>query len=143
MRRKNFELKAVPIMDADIYKTKLEKLNADYSKITGQSFSHTVRPIHSSEINFQGTITDKQLLLCQEYGGIAWAVIVFIKTSQSVHAVLLPLLDEHGADDKFFGFLKDKNQTIDVVLMNFDQAHFKLVRATKIIWPKNGILYPD
>ena len=38
--------------------------------------------------------------------GIAWTTSVFIKTSQSVQLYSLPLLDEHGADDKFFEFSK-------------------------------------
>jgi len=108
-----------------------------------QEFAHMARPIDSSEVNFQGTISDNQLLLCQKYGGIAWAVIVFVKTAHIANAVLLPFFDQPDSVVKFFNFLKDDNETIDVALMRFEQGHFELTRTTKIIWPKNGILYPD
>jgi len=108
-----------------------------------REFANMVRPVNSSEINFQGTITDKQLLLCQEYGGTAWAIVVFVKAAQSLHAVLLPFFDQPDAVAKYFKFLQYENETVEVVLMQFEKEQFKLIRPTKLIWPKNGILYPD
>lgn len=108
-----------------------------------KEFAHMVRPLHSSEITFQGTVSDNQLLLCQKHGDIAWATIVFVKTAQTINAVLLPFFDQPEAVDKYFRFLKDENETIEVVLMQFEQEQFKLLRATTVIWPKNGTLYPD
>lgn len=108
-----------------------------------QEFTNMVRPLHSSEIDFQGTIADNQLLLCQKYGGIAWGCIVFVKTAQSVNAVLLPFFDQPDSVVKFFDFLKDENEKIDVTLMHFRQGRFEIKRATKIIWPKNDVLFSE
>lgn len=108
-----------------------------------KEFAHMVRPLQSSEIAFQGTVSDNQLLLCQKEGDIAWACIVFVKTFQTVNAVLLPLLVEEDSAPRFFNFLKNGKESIDVALMQFEQEHFTLKGATEIIWPKNGILYPD
>lgn len=108
-----------------------------------RKFGHMVRPIHSSQMNFQGTITDNQLLLCQESGDIAWAVIVFVKTSRFLHAVLLPFFDQPDSVARFFRFLEDKNNTIAVALMEFTEGHFNLKSTTTIIWPKDGTLYPE
>jgi hypothetical protein len=94
-------------------------------------------------MNFQGTITDNQLLLCQESGDIAWAVIVFVKTSRFLHAVLLPFFDQPDSVARFFRFLEDKNNTIAVALMEFTEGHFNLKSTTTIIWPKDGTLYPE
>ena len=108
-----------------------------------KEFGHMARPIDSSEINFQGSISDNQILLCQKYGDIAWGCIVFVKTAQTVNAVLLPNFDQPDSVVRFFDFLKNDKEEIDVALMRFEQGHFELTRATKIIWPKSGILYPD
>ncbi len=108
-----------------------------------KEFGHMVRPLHSSEITFQGTVSDNQLLLCQKHGDIPWAVIVFVRTAQTINAVLLPLFDHPEAVNRYFRFLKDDNETIEVVLMQFEQEQFRLMRPTTIIWPKNGTLYPD
>ena len=108
-----------------------------------QEFVHMARPLHASEINFQGTINDNQILLCQKYGDIAWGFIVFVKTTQTVNAVLLPYFDQPDSVVRFFDFLKSGNEEIDVALMRFEHGHFTLTGATKIIWPKNGILNPD
>lgn len=122
-------------------KTKKEILENAYSFF--KEFAHTARPISSSEVNFQGSISDNQILLCQKYGDIAWGCIVFVKTAQTVNAVLLPYFDQPDSVIRYFDFLKNDKEEIDVALMRFEQGHFELTRATKIIWPKNGILYPD
>ncbi len=122
-------------------KTKKEILENAYSFF--KEFAQMARPIDSSEINFQGSISDNQILLCQKYGDIAWGCIVFVKTAQTVNAVLLPYFDQPDSVVRFFDFLKNNNEEIDVALMCFEQGHFELTRATKIIWPKSGILYPD
>lgn len=108
-----------------------------------KEFGHMARPLQSSETAFQGTISDNQILLCQKEGDVAWACIVFVKTFQTVNAVLLPLLVEEESAPRFFNFLKNEKESIDVALMQFEQGHFILKRATEIIWPKNGVLYPD
>ena len=122
-------------------KTKKEILENAFSFF--KEFAHMVRPLDTSEIAFQGTITDKQLLLCQKYGDIAWATIVFARTAQTINAVLLPFFDQPEAVVRFFDFLKNDNETIDVALLQFEHEQFKLLRTTKIIWPKSGTLYPD
>lgn len=108
-----------------------------------KEFGHMVRPLHSSEITFEGTISDNQILLCQKQNDIAWGCIVFVKTNQTVNAILLPYFDKPDSIPRFFDFLKNDKEEIDVALLQFKQEHFELTRTTKIIWPKNGVLYPD
>jgi hypothetical protein len=121
-------------------KSKSEVLENSYSFF--QEFVNMARPLISSEISFQGTATDNQLLLCQKQGDIAWGMIVFVKTAQIMNAVLLPLFDQPDSVVRFFDFLNDKeNETIDVALMHFTDNHFEISRATKIIWPKNDVSF--
>jgi hypothetical protein len=122
-------------------KTKKEILESAHPFF--KEYAHMARPLDSSEISLQGTISDNQILLCQKYGDIAWGFIVFVKTAQTVNAVLLPYFDQPASVARFLDFLKNDNEEIDVALMHFEQGHFELTRATKIIWPKSGILYPD
>jgi len=122
-------------------KAKKEIMENAYSFF--KEFGHMARPIASSEINFQGSISDNQILLCQKFGDIAWGCIVFVKTAQTVNAVLLPYFDQPDSVVRFFDFLKSNKEEIDVALMRYEQGRFELTRATKIIWPKSGILYPD
>ena len=107
-------------------------------------FVHMVRPVHSSGINLQGTITDKLLLICKEGNNHPWAFIVFVKTAQSLHAVMLPILDQPYTVSKFLGFLKNKNDLIEVVSTCFEQNQWIINKeSSKLYWPKDDALYPE
>lgn len=110
-----------------------------------QEFTHMVRPVQSSGIDFQGTITDKRLLICKENSGPPWAFIVFIKTSQSLHAVMVPILDQPDTVAKFLRFLQDASDSIEVVISCFEEGQWKINKdgSKKLRWPQNGILYPE
>jgi hypothetical protein len=108
-----------------------------------REFVHMVQPVQSSAINFQGTITDRQLFICKGNNTPPWAFIVFIKTSQSLHAVMVPILNQPDAVAKFIRFLQDDNDSIEAALGCFEQDHWKIIQeSTKLLWPKSGILYP-
>jgi hypothetical protein len=108
-----------------------------------REFAHMVRPVESSGIDFQGTIADKQLLICKENSAPPWAFIVFLKMSRSSHAVMIPILDQPYAAAKFIRFLQDDNDSIEVALSRFEQDHWTINKdSTKLHWPKSGVLYP-
>ena len=67
-----------------------------------REFEHMVRPVESLTIDVAGTVTDRQLFVCTGSGGIAWALIVLIKTSAKLHAVMIPVFDELDAVPAFF-----------------------------------------
>jgi hypothetical protein len=108
-----------------------------------REFATMVRPVESSGIDFQGTIVDRQLLICKEDRAPIWAYIVFIKISKSTHAVMIPVLDQPYAAAKFIKFLQDENESIEVALGRFEQDHWIVDKnSTKQRWPKSGVLYP-
>lgn len=108
-----------------------------------REFAHMVRPIQSSAINFQGTITDRLMLICQGNNTPPWAFIVIIKTSQSLHAVMIPIFDQPDSVATFLRFLQDDNDSIETNLIRFEQDHWEINKeSTKLPWPKNGVLYP-
>jgi hypothetical protein len=108
-----------------------------------REFAPMVRPIQSSGLDYQGTITDKLMLICKEKDGYPWAFIVFIKTSQSLHCVMIPIFEQPDAVAKFMRFLKDENEFIEVNLARFEEDHWNINKeSSKLHWPKTGILYP-
>lgn len=108
-----------------------------------REFAHMVRPVESSGIDFQGTIADKQLLICKENSAPPWAFIVFLRMSRSSHAVMIPILDQAYAAAKFIRFLQDESDSIEVALSRFEQDHWTINKdSTQLHWPKSGVLYP-
>jgi hypothetical protein len=108
-----------------------------------REFAAMVRPIQSSGENTRGTITDNLMLICKEEIGLPWAFIVFVRISQSLHAVMIPIFEHPDSVSKFLGFLKDQNENITVNLARFNQDHWNVdKRSTTLVWPKTGILYP-
>jgi hypothetical protein len=107
-----------------------------------REFVHMVQPVESSGIDFQGTITDKRLLICKGNRTPPWAHIVFLKLSRSLHAVMIPILDQPYAAAKFMRFLQDENDSIEVALSRFEQDHWTIDKeSAEIHWPKSGDLY--
>lgn len=107
-----------------------------------REFVHMIRPVESSLLNLQGTVVDKQLLICKEDGGLAWAMIVFLKISESLHAVLMPALDHPFAAARFLTFLRDETDSIRAALGRFESDRWSIsTNSTKLYWPKTGELY--
>jgi len=104
-------------------------------------FSNMVRPVvaNSSDprFNHQGTIVDKRSLVCKGSGDFIWARIVFIKTSEMLHSVMLPVFDHPNAVATFLSFLQNDNEVIDVKLCHFKQNQWKIDKELfKSKWPK-------
>jgi hypothetical protein len=109
-----------------------------------REFAHMVRPIQSTPMEFQGTITDKLLLICKEGQGKPWAFIVFIKIAQWLHAVMIPILDQPDTVAKFVKFLHSDNDIVEITLSRFCDDHWEIDKgSSKLHWPKDGVLYPE
>jgi hypothetical protein len=127
----------------------LQNLNKPKSEVLKNAypffreFVNLVRPIQSTKLNLQGTITDGSILICRDNSGSAWALITFIKTSQSLHAVMVPILERDKSAAKFISFLKDKNESLEVSYCQYKLGQWNLANESfKLLWPKTGTLYP-
>jgi hypothetical protein len=108
-----------------------------------REFVHMVRPVQSCSPGLQGTITDGLLFISRGNNGAPWALIVFIKTSQSLHAVMIPIFDQPDAAAMFMDYLQNKNDSVEVTLCRFDQDRWRIdKKSSRLFWPKSGILYP-
>jgi len=107
-----------------------------------REYVHMVRPIQFNGLNLQGTITDRQAFACRS-GNYFWALIAFIKTSQMLHAVMLPVFDQPDAVVTFLNFLKNENESVEVMPCRYEQGEWEISRERiQTIWPKKGVLYP-
>ena len=108
-----------------------------------REFVSMVRPIQSSGINLQGTITDNFMLVCKEKTGRPWGLVVFVRTTQVLHAVLVPAFEQADTVSTYIEFMKNDKEEITVNYLRFDQDHWNMSKeSTTLSWPKTGILYP-
>ena len=107
-----------------------------------REYKHMVRPLISG--NFEGSITDRTFLLCMGSSGFPWAMMTFIKTSNIVHAALIPVLDHPDRAVTYLDFMRNENEIIQVATCRFEEDHWAIEKGTRIMnWPKSGILYPE
>jgi len=110
-----------------------------------KDFVHMVRPVQTCGFNFQGTISDRMVLVCWGVSGSPWAVIVFIRTGQLIHSVMLPVFDQVDMISTFLDFLKNQNEKIKVILCRY-KKYKNIWESNKnhinLKWPKTGILFP-
>ncbi|MHB1356671.1 MAG: hypothetical protein ACYCZF_11940 [Anaerolineae bacterium] len=108
-----------------------------------REFTHMVRPFQSAPANFQGTITDKLCYVCKEKDDPPWAIIVFVKTSKSLHAVMIPIPNQLGSIAKFLRFLHDDNDLVEIALARLENDRWIISNRSSLLpWPKDGVLYP-
>lgn len=106
-----------------------------------QEFVNMVRPIQSFAVDIQGTITDKLLFVCKSYHSY-WAFIVFIRTGQQLHAVMIPVFDKPENVATFMDFLKREREIyISGSFCRFDKLKNSWEidkKSHTMIWPKSG-----
>jgi len=108
-----------------------------------KQFVHMMRPIMSSSPDVKGTVVDRTLLICRSERTSPWAVIVFIRTSQALHAVMVPAFGEIGTVSQFLRFLEDGEETIGTSRCYFDGDEWLMSPEIRDLrWPKTGILFP-
>ena len=106
-----------------------------------REFVHMVRPVISTTFGAQGTVTDRMMLMCMGGSGVAWASVVFVKTDEQMHGVMIPTLQSVDQVDAFFGFLGNSNSSIQVATCRFEGDRWEVYQGTMpMTWPKDGVL---
>jgi hypothetical protein len=109
-----------------------------------REFIHMTRPIQSQSLDIRGTITDGIIFLCRSNRDKPWAFIVFIKTSQLLHAVMIPILDDADNAKRFYSFLHGNNETVEGSYYKYIKDHWVIAKESiRLTWPKTGTLYPE
>jgi hypothetical protein len=101
-------------------------------------FGNLVRPVVSHTPMLSGTISDRQLYICETIDGHRWAFIVFIKLPSSLHAVVVPILDDSDGAARFYDFLRSGRSNLIVRLCKIEHGTFHAHPRTTIFkWPRS------
>jgi hypothetical protein len=85
--------------------------------------------------DLRGTVHDQRLYVCRT-GTVTWGAIVFIKTGDSMHGALLPVLESDHAADVFARFLSGGQDEIVVQLARFRSDHWSASKQRLTVhWP--------
>jgi hypothetical protein len=99
-------------------------------------FSNMVRPLLNPPAHVQGTASDRFVFVCRD-GETRWGFIVFVRTSQLVHATLVPILETDTAAERFVAFLKGDDCKIRANRCRFDGDKWYGAKDEEILtWPK-------
>jgi len=99
-------------------------------------FANMVRPAVAVRPSIGGTLTDGQVWLCGSNPVAAWGMIVFIRTDDYMHAVLMPVLQNGDAAARFDSFLGKDAQRVLVTPARFARDHWAVSpRSAPIEWP--------
>jgi len=101
-----------------------------------------VRPLQTNTFNLQGTISDKLLFVCGVNSLAPWGLVIFVRTSTLLNAVLIPVFDSADKVAYYMNFLKNDNEKIVATLCRFEQDHWNIdSKSFNLVWPKGGFLY--
>lgn len=111
-----------------------------------REFEHMIRPLQLKDIEVNGTIDDKLFYVCHGSNNKLWGLIVFVRTSDDVHAVLTPTFSDDDTVVAYLNFLKNENEHLNVSWCQFNEEEKQWEideRIIELTWPKSGILYPE
>jgi hypothetical protein len=100
-------------------------------------FVNMVRPVQSQFLNLKGTISDGYMLVCGMAQRMPWALIVFVRTSTLLNAVLMPVFESVDAVSKYYNFLKNDRETLRANRCVFSKKGWEIdTQEIEMSWPK-------
>jgi hypothetical protein len=100
-----------------------------------EPYVNLVRPMLHPPAGLDGTISDRLIYLCT---GTAkpWAAMVFVRTDDEMHAVLVPVLDDPESAARFAAFLRDPPPMLEVQLARLEGNKLEVAGESRTIeWP--------
>jgi hypothetical protein len=102
-----------------------------------REFANMVRPVAASSFPSQGTASDRFLFVCECEDHTPWGLVVFVKTSDDLSAVLVPVMDAPKAAARFVTFLHSEGCRIEARPCRFEDEKWMGVKQTQTLeWPK-------
>jgi len=124
----------------------LKHRNADRScaRAGGQEhfprFASLVRPVVPGSSKSKGTATDRHVLLCQDGELPPWGMIVFVRTRDLMHAVLMPVFSDQRGEERFHSFLDQPFASIDTRLAHFWAQQWLVSPSVSTLdWPADTV----
>ena len=104
-------------------------------------YARMVRAVTETKLQLAGTIVDGNMFLCRSLSGKPWGVVVFVRTSQQLHAVLLPLTESEEAYRAFQSFLRNDKTTLRANFLALERDHWTInPKPVTLQWPKGETL---
>ena len=108
-------------------------------------YRHMVRLMQPDSTDMEGTLTDGHIRLCTGTSGNFWAMMIFVRTAQQRHAVLLPYPGSADSLATFLEFLRNDHEQIHVVHGKYEANNGQWVidqDRRPVRWPKGIDTYP-
>ena len=98
-------------------------------------YANLVRPVLRAEETVDDTIGGRLVYICEEPS--RWAVVVLIRTSELMHAAIVPMLESTEAAVRFARFLHERGSTIRARKAIFDGDAFQASPVIEeLTWPE-------
>jgi hypothetical protein len=125
------------LQDCDLSKADVLKDAASYFR----EFANLMRPVLNAPPGAQDTVTDRFLFVCHCETETPWAFIVFIRTADLLHAVLVPVLETPSAAARFVAFLHGDGGPLRASRCRFQGESWLGAKESEILaWPKANFL---
>jgi len=108
-------------------------------------FRHMVRPMQSGGAVLDGTLSDGAIRLCTGASGNYWGMMIFVRTGQVRHTVLLPYPESANSMVTFLEFIRNDHEQVQVVEGQFDSDARRWIIGMEqrpVLWPKPADAYP-
>jgi hypothetical protein len=100
-----------------------------------RQFVNLVRPVVSAPDALKGTTSDGLIYLCIGASG-PWALLTLIRTGKSLHAVVVPALENAEVAARFVAFLTEPPPRFEGRLARFVNDQWEVSKApTTFVWP--------
>jgi hypothetical protein len=107
-------------------------------------FANMVRPVVAGARGLRGTVDDHVVLVCTSPTGCMWALIVFVRTGNDLHAVVTPVIDTPSAVSYFASFLTRPTFRFQVQLAKHEGRKWHIMNDVKPVeWPESGFDWPS
>jgi hypothetical protein len=98
-----------------------------------------VRPVKAAPTAITGTVDDRWVHLCWSVDATdrtAWGIVVYARTGDTRHAVLLPALEHQAGADRFTQFLGATGDVFEVSIARFVDTHWTVQKERRSVqWP--------
>ncbi len=104
-----------------------------------------VAPLSKGSTNLSGSITDRVFDLCAGSTQLSWGLIVYVKTSDLVAAVMLPMSDDPAAMDVYLDFMRNDHEEIRLMIGQYhpEPGEWRVNPERRVVtWLKNYDAYP-
>ena len=104
-----------------------------------REYAALVRPLLRAPIGIRGTVSDRQVFLCTG-SPKAWAFLVFVRTGDDTHAVLLPIFEDADGAARFISFLRNPAPRFEIRRALFADDRWEVSKTAEIIdWPEGRL----